>query len=87
VNMRRRVWGGGGSSAREPICHGDVNIAVRRREFFFDFAAIADNFAIDEDGFCIHKAANAPAGDRHLVDQLLFRGDGRETENSEERDG
>jgi hypothetical protein len=54
--------------------HGDVNATIPCREFFFDFVAVADNFAIDEDGFRIHETANAPAGDRHLLDQLLFGG-------------
>jgi hypothetical protein len=41
--------------------------------------AVADNFAIDEDGFHILKAANAPAGDRHLFafalqDKSIARG-------------
>jgi len=49
-------------------CHGDVHAAGESIEFFFDFVAVADNFAVDEDRFRTYEAANAPAGDGHLLD-------------------
>ena len=48
--------------------HGEVNVGFYGSEFFVDFVAVADYFAIDEDGFSADEAADAPAGNCHLLD-------------------
>jgi hypothetical protein len=45
-----------------------VKVRIGGTEFLVDFFAIADHFAIDEDGFRADEAADAPAGDCHLID-------------------
>ncbi len=47
--------------------HGEVNVGIGGTEFLADFVAVADHFAIDEDGFSPDEAADAPAGDCHLI--------------------
>ena len=51
-----------------------MNAGIGGREFLVDLFTIADHFAVDEVGFSGDEAANAPAGDRHLIDQLQFGG-------------
>ena len=48
--------------------HGEMNVGIGGTELLADFVAVADHFAIDEDCFRADEAADAPAGDCHLID-------------------
>jgi DNA-binding transcriptional LysR family regulator len=50
-----------------------VNVAGGGGEFFFDFVAVADNFAIDEDRFRIYEAAKSKAEVKRQKSKVIRR--------------
>ena len=57
--------------------HGEVKAGIGGCELLVDFFTIADDFTVDEVGFSGYETTYAPAGNSHLIDQLLFgRSDG-----------